>query len=344
MPSPQFTEDQLRQALRADLADIRYSDAAKENLISTLTAATNSPRTRARLRVAAASTAAALLVLGGGAAVAVNSNDALRALVAQAFPGLAVPTEVVDKIGHPIGATSVSNGVRVTADAIIGDEHTYAISYTIAKEDGTPFDNLPPLDNGKYALVFDDWETEHPGGKGMSGSTYFYDANPSDPAIQMMTRNSVFNDKPLNGTATHVFLHDLLLVDGFADPQPEHYIAQGTWHLAFKLGYEDSSITVPAGKPASDAPQPTTVDAIRLSPISATVEYSATGASDPGPGAGEVHVLLRDGTVVSTESGGLSCETRGDVTRCTANHFLSQITDTADVAAVVVGGTEFPVR
>ncbi len=72
---------------------------------------------------------------GGGATGALGSaGDAFAGL----FGGGPAETEIIDQIGYPIGASATSNGVTITADAIMGDTYSYAIVYSIRRDDGSP--------------------------------------------------------------------------------------------------------------------------------------------------------------------------------------------------------------
>ena len=63
-------------------------------------------------------------------------------------------------MGVPVGASDTHNGVTITADAIIGDAYSYAVVYSIAREDGQPLaEDLEPLGNGVLPLTFDRADT-----------------------------------------------------------------------------------------------------------------------------------------------------------------------------------------
>ena len=141
---------------------IRFSEAAKERMARNLVAAqgashapaasaTRQARERTLVRarvggkrrwqaVAAAAAAVGVLAVLGGAAYASGALMTMAEAVDAAFTGAPAPTEIVDKVGRPVGAGASSNGVTVTAEAIFGDRENYAIVYSIAKDDGTAFD------------------------------------------------------------------------------------------------------------------------------------------------------------------------------------------------------------
>ena len=96
--------------------------------------------------IAACLTAA--LAVGAGASGVLKSAVEVFAPI---FGGSAAQTEVIDKIGHPIGAGDTDNGVTITADAIIGDAYNAAIVYTIRRDDGTTL--LPEGTDAKSLLM-----------------------------------------------------------------------------------------------------------------------------------------------------------------------------------------------
>ena len=63
-------------------------------------------------------------------------NGYVSNLLAPLFGG--AQTEIVDKIGKPIGATVTADGYTLTADAVIGDQYNVAIVYTLSRDDGQP--------------------------------------------------------------------------------------------------------------------------------------------------------------------------------------------------------------
>ena len=129
------------------MAGLKFSDEAKARMVQNLLDARERaednvvamPRARKRRlpRIAAVGVAAAVVLTVGASATGV-----LRS-AGEAFQGMFGPTadtEIIDKIGRPVGASDTDNGVTVTADAIIGDKYHYAVTYSIAKVDGTAFD------------------------------------------------------------------------------------------------------------------------------------------------------------------------------------------------------------
>lgn len=91
-----------------------------------------------RFRRFAAVGAAAALALSLGVAGATGALGSAGDAFAGLFGGGPAETEIIDQIGYPIGASATSNGVTITADAIMGDTYSYAIVYSIRRDDGSP--------------------------------------------------------------------------------------------------------------------------------------------------------------------------------------------------------------
>lgn len=94
-------------------------------------------RTRRPIRRTVLIAAAAVLVLAVGTAGATGILKSAAEVFAPIFGGSAAQTEIIDKIGYPIGASDTAGGVTITADAVMGDAYNAAIVFTITRDDGT---------------------------------------------------------------------------------------------------------------------------------------------------------------------------------------------------------------
>lgn len=129
-----------------------------------------------------------------------------------------------------------------------------------------------PNRDGLLPLRFRNYGTQvRTSGGGAHGSSWFYDADPADNAIQfveMMTQ-----DQPLKpGTASVKFQDLSVYTDN--DYRTSETLAEGTWRLKFDFAFEDSSISLPAGQSFTLNGMDATLDGVTLSPLSIQVDYT----------------------------------------------------------------------
>lgn len=257
------------------LDELHFSEEAKNRMVERLMERAEQPaprRVRRFPRIAAVGVAAALVLsIGAGASGVLKSAS-------EVFAGVFGPTadtEIIDQIGRPIGASDTSNGVTVTADAILFDGYNYLISYTIEKDDGSAFDCTKNPDTGLYDLYWKRSDsTIGRGVDGATGSSYFYDENPSDNAIQYVETMS-YNDAVQTGGTVRITLGDLCVLNS-ENGEPTT-IAKGAWRLKFQLEAGNSAVELPAGQSIDVNGRSATVDTIVLSPIGYHVVYTVDG-------------------------------------------------------------------
>lgn len=371
-----------KERYKAELDQLTFSDEAKERMVVRLQDArgaqpaglklvdggrSDTPAKphahRTWLRVAAVAAGLALAVAGGtGVAVAAGVLPAPSEVLSDILGGSPAQTEVIDRIGRPIGASATSNGVTITADAVIGDAHGYTIVYSISRTDGQPLDlsGVTRLDNGLLALGFDEDFTDVPGAKGMIGSSWFYDADPTDNSIQFVeTADSMttFDGRSVVGRNIHVHLNDLVALSDGLEP---HTLAAGTWDLSFELNYEDVSVTLPTGQTVDCNGYQATIRELSVSPTGVHVAYELPEGvtDDPAPDApdgamlsdeqGEelndiyalpLVVTFADGSTEDLTDSGGQCDDNVVDKRAP----FAQIHDVSDIASVTVGGVTIPV-
>lgn len=348
----------MKNDYREQLDSLHFSEEQKARMVDHLMEAqpVASPRKRTPLRRMAAIGIAAALVLtvGAGATVAYSK------LASESFAGVfgTAQTEIVDKIGRPIGASDTDHGVTITADAIIGDKYHYAITYTIAKDDGTAFDfgGTQPV-AGKYLpLRFREWNTDIGYLGGMHGSSYFFDADPNDNAIQYVEMREADGELP-HGTAKARF-EDLRLMNG----DDERIIAEGKWTLKFNFDFEDTSVSLPAGQTFDLNGMTATIDAITLSPIAMRVDYTVNCEVqwDDNAESGRqseqdreqmskyfesasIVLTKTDGTTIDLSDAGGSVQRKQRRTVCQKGDVFDEIIPLEEVDHITVAGIEIPV-
>ncbi len=356
---------------RQELDALRYTDEQKA-LLARLTAhraerqAEVPARHRRPIRRVAvlAACAAVLLTVGAGASGGLKTAaEALSAL----FGGTPAQTEVVDRIGRPVGASASAGGLTITADAIIGDKYNACIVYSIRRDDGEPFayDGLNDYGNGRLNLSFDLRDVDTGWKGGTSGSSWFFDQIPGDDAVQYVETFST-DGAAFGGDVTVRSTFENLCI---RTPN-EHYvpIAEGKWKVSFQANLEDCALTFGSGETFELGGMTFTIDEVSLSPIGAMVQYSVDSVvqwSDAPSGqvndqdrreaerymeSVEILVTKTDGSVLSLASAGGSIRPEDGVTVCSKGGlFVSadpawNIVPLEDIATVTVGDVVYEVN
>ncbi len=354
---------------------LRFSPEAKKRMTANLAAAQEREQAarpkpdayavrggKRRWRYAAAVAAAVVLVAGvGGVASATGNLMGMGNVFDDLFNGPPAQTEVVDKIGRPIGASATSNGVTVTAEAIIGDRTNYAVVFSIAKDDGTAFEGIEPLENGVLPLGFESGSSVHiDGTMSGGGDGRFYDADPSDNAIQYVERMSVTAiGSSIIGHTARVNLSDLKMYGG--DGSTSHVVAEGEWNMKFAVDYEDTSVDLPAGGAIEVSGMDATLDSATVSPIALTLEYTVHEVlnwEDQESGRMSDHnqdemdrfldpsvtLNMKDGTTVEIDAlrGAGGTRENTNSTSCNKSIMFDEFLNLNDVVSITIGGTELP--
>lgn len=342
------------------MAGLKFSDEAKARMVQNLLDAQEQaadnvvpmPRARKRRlpRIAAVGVAAAVVLTVGASATGV-----LRS-ASEAFAGVFGPTadtEIIDQIGRPVGASDTDNGVTVTADAILFDGYNYMLTFSVVKDDGTPFDvETIPDTNGKLDVFWDRWSSDIGlNTTGGHGGSYFYDENPDDAAIQYVETMSYDEAVKTGGTVKMMF-GDLRNMD--------ETIAEGTWNLKFKLEAGDLSVELPAGQTFELNGMDATIDKLVISPFGYYLRYTvdeeayfepATSGQEPEQHQQErakfdVPRTLRckDGTEIDLMTGAGSMKQESGNTICIRADVFGTVIPLEDVESVTVQGVKIPVQ
>lgn len=333
---------------------LHYTDAQKALLAERAAQTARKAQKRSRrplLRTAliAACLTAALAVTAGATGVLKSAAEAFAPI----FGGSAAQTEIIDKIGYPVGASDTDNGVTITADAVMGDAYNAAIIFTITRDDGTAL--LPAGTEDAMLLVRGGGaDLNIPGGT--HGGSWFVDEDPDDNTVQLI--QTISADVPLNDCTATAKFDDLWMWDeesGEAVP-----FAEGTWKLRFDVRYEDASVTLGGGETFTQAGMTFTIDAVTVSPVAFKVDYTVDSEvqwSDSGSGQQSeadsremqryfenVEILLTkvDGTVIDLSNAGGSISPQDGVTACSKSAVFSQIIPVEEIESISVGGVVLP--
>ena len=313
---------------------------------------------------AAAAIVGAIILGGGGVAYATGTLGNVLHFFDEVINGASAQTEIVEKIGRPVGASASDAGITITAEAILGDRSSYAVIYSIEKDDGSPFvtDAIPGTPYLDYMMdgtpASPDLLSSLTAGSGGSGEAYFYDADPSDNAIQYVEKYSLLGDADIIG-ATLVAEFDE--ISRMGEGGEWESVARGSWKLRFKADYEDLSREIDAsGMRFKLGEGEATMEELRISPIAISLSYVADepavfGDEESGRMSeqmsaemdrlldlGTITLTMKDGStsVVQSNSGGSIAD---DHVSCQQVLFLEGIVDVDEVASITIGGTVFEI-
>lgn len=334
------------KAYRDRMDQLHFTKEQKTQLVDRLMEAAEQPvsrRNRGRLRrmVTVGVAAALVLAVGAGATVVLTPAGEVFSSI---LGGAPAQTEIIDRIGRPIGASDTQNGVTITADAIVGDTYSYAIVYSITREDGQPLaDDLTANEFGYLPLLFQDSGTDVGHMGGMHGSSYFYDADPSDNSIQFVEMMTA--DSPIQtGTARASFTNLQLTDESYANST---ILAEGTWNLKFDFAFEDAMVHLDAGQPLLFNGTEAVLDDVQLSPLSFQISYTVQT-----PNAANyneylntlpVTLQLKDGSTVDLTLSGGGVHDNGNTVVCQKSDIFSQILPLDEIASITVGDVTLPV-
>lgn len=218
---------------------------------------------RLRRGLAVALAAALVLTLTVGVGAATGTFQTLEDLFSPAFrEGYDAPPldmGIVEKLGHPVGASVTDNGVTVTVESVIRDRYTCIIVTSV---------HMDGLDGNEVAY---NWCK----GGGVladlgSAASSTTDLTPGDDTIQIIY--SWMSNSPIPIGKAAVTIDDIVL--NLHRPLREKTI-EGTWELEFDADYEDLSLDLPAGQTVNVEGAEIVLDKIFISPLSMRVDYTA---------------------------------------------------------------------
>lgn len=367
---------------RHALEHISFTDNAKQHMANSIaqsvassdaaTAQSNFNGTRRKPRIArhpvrtvariAAVTAVLAIVIGGaGTAMATGVLPLPSDMLSDIFDGPASQTEIIDRIGRPVGASCSNNGVTVTADAIMGDKDMVTIAYTLTFDDPAALKKLSePGENGTIAGSVDG-NVYVDGEHGGQGQSWLIDKNPNDSSIQYFAQFSVESPGLMGRTVrTHI---NSLVVPRAGKELPEYKkILTGPWDLKFQLNYEDTSVTIPAPKSVNFNGTKATIQEATVSCVGVSVRYNIDRSIEHDNNSGKMSqnmeesmdavgnipliVTFKDGHVedATSHSGYFANKLDNGTTDVHKTWPFSQVFDTDKIASVQIGDTVIPMN
>lgn len=367
---------------RHALEHISFTDNAKQHMANSIaqsvassdaaTAQSNFNGTRRKPRIArhpvrtvariAAVTAVLAIVIGGaGTAMATGVLPLPSDMLSDIFDGPASQTEIIDRIGRPVGASCSNNGVTVTADAIMGDKDMVTIAYTLTFDDPAALKKLSePGENGTIAGSVDG-NVYVDGEHGGQGQSWLIDKHPNDSSIQYFAQFSVESPGLMGRTVrTHI---NSLVVPRAGKELPEYKkILTGPWDLKFQLNYEDTSVTIPAPKSVNFNGTKATIQEATVSCVGVSVRYNIDRSIEHDNNSGKMSqnmeesmdavgnipliVTFKDGHVedATSHSGYFANKLDNGTTDVHKTWPFSQVCDTDKIASVQIGDTVIPMN
>lgn len=367
---------------RHALEHISFTDNAKQHMANSIaqsvassdaaTAQSNFNGTRRKPRIArhpvrtvariAAVTAVLAIVIGGACtAMATGVLPLPSDMLSDIFDGPASQTEIIDRIGRPVGASCSNNGVTVTADAIMGDKDMVTIAYTLTFDDPAALKKLSePGENGTIAGSVDG-NVYVDGEHGGQGQSWLIDKNPNDSSIQYFAQFSVESPGLMGRTVrTHI---NSLVVPRAGKELPEYKkILTGPWDLKFQLNYEDTSVTIPAPKSVNFNGTKATIQEATVSCVGVSVRYNIDRSIEHDNNSGKMSqnmeesmdtvgnipliVTFKDGHVedATSHSGYFANKLDNGTTDVHKTWPFSQVCDTDKIASVQIGDTVIPMN
>lgn len=359
-----FTDNAKQHMANSIAQSVASSDAATAQ--SNFNGTRRMPRiarhpVRTVARIAAVTAVLAIVIGGAGTAMATGVLPLPSDMLSDIFDGPASQTEIIDRIGRPVGASCSNNGVTVTADAIMGDKDMVTIAYTLTFDDPAALKKLSePGENGTIAGSVDG-NVYVDGEHGGQGQSWLIDKNPNDSSIQYFAQFSVESPGLMGRTVrTHI---NSLVVPRAGKELPEYKkILTGPWDLKFQLNYEDTSVTIPAPKSVNFNGTKATIQEATVSCVGVSVRYNidrsiehdnnsgkmSQNMEEPMDAVGNIPLIVtfKDGHVedATSHSGYFANKLDNGTTDVHKTWPFSQVCDTDKIASVQIGDTVIPMN
>lgn len=359
-----FTDNARQHMANSIAQSVASSDAATAQ--SNFNGTRRKPRiarhpVRTVARIAAVTAILAIVIGGAGTAMATGVLPLPSDMLSDIFDGPASQTEIIDRIGRPVGASCSNNGVTVTADAIMGDKDMVTIAYTLTFDDPAALKKLSePGENGTIAGSVDG-NVYVDGEHGGQGQSWLIDKNPNDSSIQYFAQFSVESPGLMGRTVrTHI---NSLVVPRAGKELPEYKkILTGPWDLKFQLNYEDTSVTIPAPKSVNFNGTKATIQEATVSCVGVSVRYNIDRSIEHDNNSGKMSqnmeesmdavgnipliVTFKDGHVedATSHSGYFANKLDNGTTDVHKTWPFSQVCDTDKIESVQIGDTVIPMN
>lgn len=302
----------------------------------------------------AACLAVALLALPVSAEM---RNGYVSNLLAPVYGG--AQTELVDKIGVPIGASVTDGGYTLTAEAIIGDRYSFAAVYTLKRTDGGKIPEGTTVAQWERGLVSGGGGILSRilsllgGGGGSGGGILSHQLSEDGTTLIIVEQWTSSRQLYFTNRTVEVTFQDL---ERKGEDGERTVFAEGTWTLKYTLRYEDTTVEVPVRNLTLTTEEGYTykIKKILLSSVGIHIDMETPNPDTAGmtiedwirfPGF-TVSVKLTDGTVTELTGGNRGGHGSEDKTVYDAdygNTFAVPI-PLDQIEAIILCGTVIPMR
>ena len=325
---------------REQYNDLRFSPEEKQAMVESLLAAAPETRRRMshkkRVHVLIAAVIAAALCAACASGVLRSASE----VFANLFGASQEQASLLEQLGTPLGVCCSRDGLTITADAILADEYTYAILYSIQQEDGSPLRSDGRAESVSFREYTVQWPQQT---QRVSSALRPHDEDASDQTVQYLEICQMA--QPLRaGRMTAVFRGasiDEVQADGTVRTIP---LGEGPWELSFDVTPKASSIDLPAGQHFQLQGIDCTLTRVTLSPLSLHVEYRVNAAEVPDENAFlqalPVSLTKTDGTVSCVQKdavSGLRSSSDGDQMQGRKDLVFSEILPLDRVKSITIG-------
>lgn len=299
-----------------ELGKLHFTEEGKNKLMNNIKQNADENKIVKFNRLSKVAVVAASLCLVSGTVFATGVLEPVTDIIAPFFGSSVAQTEVIDKIGVPIGASDTSDGITITAEAIMGTTNHVAIIYKLSNEDGSKIE-LPVDADQTYITPIGahNYGTNFNVNGGSTGSMACELGD--DGYFRLIEKKSFDNELP-NGKNVTATFENLMYLDANGSLTT---LSDGNWKIKYEFSYEDITTEIPVNQTFEREGLEFTIEQISISPISLDVDYTVNSVPDfmNRPIDGEItdiseHQLYRgidlfitktDGTIVDmTNAGG----------------------------------------
>lgn len=334
-----------------EMSKLHFTDEGKKNLMKNVKETASQNKVKSIRKLSKMSVAVACVCLISATAFATGILEPVSDILAPIFGGTAAQTEIIDKIGVPVGASDTDEGITITVEAIMGSKNHVAIVYKLSNEDGSRI-VLPEDADQTYLMPIGGFSgTDFKINGGMTGS--LASQMGEDGYFRLIERKSSDTELP-NGKNVTATFENL----SYFDANGENTIfADGKWKIKYEFSYEDMTTEIPVNQTFERQDLAFYIEQINISPISLDVVYTVNSVPSfmdrPVDGeitdnterelyAGEIELLITktDGTILDMTNSGGGLKNKETYVIGNKGGVLDEIVPLDEISSITVGEIE----